>query len=479
MTLTAILPAQAAKEVRALAPVWALAVAGIAASGLWPGGVPQGALIYIFGALALGAASIGQEYSHRTLGMLLAQPVDRRRLYWTKFAVLVPMTVALALVFTWLSGDIVLMRRVLVNDVAQARAEFAAVRVATALLPIVAGLLIAPWLTMVCRSTVAGVVFGFTVPVAILGAAFELMPGAGAFALTVAMIAIVVTGACAAVLGWSRFQRLEAVENGQAVQLPRWRRAAHAVPRHPVWMLVFKELHLQQLSFATVAASMVVSAVFLRTVSNPRAVFDVLTLIYVLLLTILIGALASAEERQLGTLDGQLLLPMAAWRQWLVKLTVVFGLALASAAAVPLLSGRLGEDLLDGWIPLATTAVVLTAGSLYVSSLCRNAMTAVVTSLVVLPLASAAFLEIVASAITLASRLRAQRLPAAFIPYRRFEELVLAAFIVTLVVLLTRLAYLNHRTSEWSGHRVLLQILLLVLFLAGWSTMISALPLFL
>ena len=37
------------------------------------------------------------------------------------------------------------------------------------------------------------------------------------------------------------------------------------------------------------------------------------------MLALLIGSLASAEERQLGTLEWQGLLPMASWKQWAAK----------------------------------------------------------------------------------------------------------------------------------------------------------------
>ena len=46
-------------------------------------------------------------------------------------------------------------------------------------------------------------------------------------------------------------------------------------------------------------------------------------ILYGALLAVLIGSLASAEERQNGTLEWQLLLPMAAWKQWAVKVGTV------------------------------------------------------------------------------------------------------------------------------------------------------------
>ncbi len=46
--------------------------------------------------MALGAQSFGHEYSHRTLGLLLSQPADRRRLFLYKLGVLFVMLATLA-----------------------------------------------------------------------------------------------------------------------------------------------------------------------------------------------------------------------------------------------------------------------------------------------------------------------------------------------------------------------------------------------
>ena len=71
------------KETRALLPTAAAAnmamLLRIAGPHSWYGG-DLTMLAYVFGSLALGAQSIGHEYGYRTLGILLAQPSDRRRL---------------------------------------------------------------------------------------------------------------------------------------------------------------------------------------------------------------------------------------------------------------------------------------------------------------------------------------------------------------------------------------------------------------
>ena len=101
-------------------------------------------------------------------------------------------------------------------------------------------------------------------------------------------------------------------------------------------------------------------------------------------LAISIGSLASAEERQLGTLEWQTLLPSPAWQQWAVKVSVTFGLALLLGVGLPaLLHGLDGAKDYAGlqmWRTVVPLFVLLTAISLYLSTLCRTAVGALVVS---------------------------------------------------------------------------------------------------
>ena len=101
MTRTALLPALVSKEIRALS----LRLAGVscdhARSGRWWAPARSGRSASrrtFFGAAALGALSIGHEYSHRTLTLLLAQPARRERLFLAKFGVLLAMLLTLVTV---------------------------------------------------------------------------------------------------------------------------------------------------------------------------------------------------------------------------------------------------------------------------------------------------------------------------------------------------------------------------------------------
>jgi hypothetical protein len=109
----------------------------------------------------------------------------------------------------------------------------------------------------------------------------------------------------------------------------------------------------------------------------------VATLLHAGAIPLLAGSLASAEERQLGTLASQVLLPIAAWRQWAVKAAVVLVVSLGLAIGVPailyaLFASGPGPVRL-GWLPAAAIAAVATL-SLYASSLSTNGVRALLAS---------------------------------------------------------------------------------------------------
>ena len=75
----------AAKDVRALAPVWIVCLAAMAASGalnLTPFR-GFGVVLFFFVLAALGALSFGHEYQHGTMALLLSLPAQRTRLFPT------------------------------------------------------------------------------------------------------------------------------------------------------------------------------------------------------------------------------------------------------------------------------------------------------------------------------------------------------------------------------------------------------------
>jgi hypothetical protein len=149
-------------------------------------------------------------------------------------------------------------------------------------------------------------------------------------------------------------------------------------------MLVAKELRLQQVPLVIAGLSLLLWIVLvLRADSTQVGFYRAFAAVSGLLLAMVIGSIASAEERQLGTIEWQVVQPVAMWQQWSVKVGVVMGLAMILGVGVPTAltdsSGILRGS--DGHESFGTTVVMLTAASLYVSSLCASGAWALVMSL--------------------------------------------------------------------------------------------------
>lgn len=422
------------KELRALLPIWLACLGAFAclaaarAAALISGGSAHGSglLIFVPTAIALGAFSIGHEYTCRTLPQLLSQPGNRASVLVTKLAVVAAMLITLAGA-AWGSVLFPLGTTYMV-----------------VMLSVLLGLFVAPWLTMVCRNPLAGTVFTIAIP----GVLWSLAGPAGNETGIVAVAAGTMgLSAIAAVMCPVTFMRLEATDGG-GVHL-RWPTASagtlEARRRHPIWLLIKKELGLQQLALALALLYIVIwfaVGAMTRTVSAPADPRDLdlfrgVTLMYGAMLALLIGALASAEERQLGTADWQALLPMSSARQWQIKAAVAIALAMLLSVGLPafLLSISGLEIGVGPWY--VAEIVMLNVCALYVSSLCSNAVRALVLSLAP------------AAALTFA---------VAWLLHLRLSPAVTILILAVFAVLSLHFARQNHRSTERGVRRVVVQL---------------------
>jgi ABC-2 family transporter protein len=487
------------KEFRALAAPWLASLATIGAAAFLGGRWRVLVLpAYFLGAVALGALSMGHEYSHRTITLLLSQPVSRKRILADKLSVL-----AILLLTVSTASSLFVFQATGLRNPGHA-SEWAA----GLLLPVLCAVCLAPWLTMLCRSAVAGAVFTMAVPglLLILGEVFGLLMyghSAAANELRTALLWRGMPGACAVggVMGWRTFMRLEAIEGrGQDVQLPQWlapwrtlsaERGARA--RHPIWLLMKKEVRLQQLPLAVSGLYLIAWAavVPLRHVAPELAeLFGLVTVFYCALLSVLIGSLACAEERQMGTVEWQGLLPMAASTQWAVKVSVAVSLALVLALGLPTLLagepqllpyGLRGMPFDRMLIPMPVIA--LTIGGIYVSSLCRSGLWALLISLPAMlgvvvfvralgnPLARVAF-ALVSYVPVLTVR---QWLPADSRIWIVVLWLVIVAGFLAVVL---RFALANQRTVDRAPGRIMTQVIGIAAVLAIGLTLMAALGAF-
>jgi hypothetical protein len=470
MSVIAVLPPSIAKEVRALAAPWLACVACVLVITLSdePRLVgPLAVIAYLVGTVGLGALSIGHEYTGRTLSLLLTLPARRERLLATKLGVLAVMLLGLwvlaeALVFSGMPGP-------------------ADAKQMISLIPLICGLFLAPWLTMACRSSIAGTVFALTIP-SVLVVMGELLgvatyghgPVMEAFRMTFVWFGTLGLCTIGAVMSWRMFMRLEAIEGrDQEVRLPEWTSASavgaaapHLTRHNPVWLLVKKELRLQQMSlvFAALYVLEWLFIVSLASVSNWKYgyLFTSLSFLHVGLLPLLIGSSASAGERQIGTLEWQVLLPMTAAKQWAVKVGVVFGLSIVLALGLPTVLSYFGDQILGGMPsspfrsgPAMTIAFLLATGSLYVSSLCSTGLWALVMSLPV-TVGSWTFLNVVLERVGL------RIFVIALIPTE--VKLLLVAGFIGIVL---RFAFTNHRSADRPAARVWRQAIVMAAYVTA------------
>jgi ABC-type transport system involved in multi-copper enzyme maturation permease subunit len=490
--MTLAVPYPVRKEFSALWVPWLACLAVMAGcaleGGMWSRLVMP---IYFLGAMALGALSMGHEYSHRTLTLLLSQPVRRGRVFAQKQGVLA------ALLLTLFIAAIFVMSYATGRPVTGHSSQ----RTAALVLPVAYGLLLAPCLTMLCRSAIAGTVFSLAIP-GLLFTAGELVAAtkygghSQAEHLSMAVVWGSALGLCAigGVMSWWTFMRLEATEgHGTEIRLPRWLRLSRAVSaspgltrHHPVWLLVKKELRLQQMTLAISGLYVAgwAGVVAMRYL-NPHIgldFFNVLIVFYSGLIALLIGSLACADERQMRTLECQVLLPMATWKQWIVKVAVVLGLSIILALGLPqLLTGGMAwlpSDVQHGplaWALRALPVVVLTIGSLYVSSLCTSGLWALLMSLPAM-LGTVLFVRALAErsqwAIVLSSPPTVSVLGYGLIKPSKIVALGLLLTIGLLAIVL-RFGFANYRSADRAPGRVAWQVSWIAAYLAVGQALLS------
>ena len=469
--MSAVMSPHVAKELRAVLPAALGCAAAIVAGVLSEDRALLGTarLAFGLGAIALGAHAFGHEYTCRTLPILLAQPTDRRRLFLLKVAVVA----AILIVLTVAAAPVLFPG-----------AQAGTWRRPIVLMPALCGLLFAPCLTLLCRNPIAGVVFS----IGLVGMTFTIgdiaggiIYGAGsaagdAFSRAFVTWGLASAGVVAGVLSWRTFQRLEAIDGspGVHIQLP-WRRltASQSRPRHWITLLVAKELRLQSVVFVLAGLYLVtVVAALIATRRSgggvPEFVWEPATMLYIAMFSIMVGSLASAEERHYGTLGWQTLLPMASWKQWGIKAGTAGVLVFVLAVLMPLLLGPfvLNDKIWDWWHisrRLAHVVPVLVLTSLYVSTVTTNGMRALVISLFAC-VAALISLQLVGTGIWWLShvfasypieRAEGMQLVATF---RRVDPVASAASVAGYALLALWFGFVNHRAAERGAGRLWRQV---------------------
>ena len=315
------------KEAEQLRPAWLVALFTAPTPLLF--GVadmaPYAVMLFVATCALVAAVPSGLEFQQRTLGALLSQPVERRDLWRIKTAVLAAALLAHAAAFC----------------LALARARAPPPRALLAMIPPPGALALGttPWWTLLTRSLIAGLVFSLALPLvaaALLALAVDFATAekdvgvaaraeqlAFSLALGLAAPLYVLAGAW---LGRRRWLGLEAVEAKSATVaglFPRRSAGRTTALRRSVWLqLAGKEVRLQAVTWGVGGLAVLLGmAALARDWSvGTREVLVIFTAMLAAVTVLLAGAVSIADERRLGTLDGQLLQPVSRARQWWLKL---------------------------------------------------------------------------------------------------------------------------------------------------------------
>lgn len=360
---------------------------------------------YGLACLWLCANAFGSEFDHRTMGQLLVQPRSRGRIYREKLGVAGSLAgLAAVIVFLTTSRSTAGDPQILGETLGY----------------LILGLASAPFFTLISRSTLAGFVFTWTVPMALYLMLQTLLDVYHArvhpdllhrsseelWLLWVGGILYLATTAFA---GWRVFRRMEWREGGTGgASAPglhaltgawgRWLGRRWTVQNATV-QLIRKELRLHVVPWlvAGILVGLWGLSLLIRkwapesewgvAAANPSTVtlFAGIVGAFIFLVT---GASAIAEERVLGTLEWQWTQPIPMARQWKIKVGVATGLALTLGLVLPAALVWLGfstESLNSAWgepewQPIAVSAMalgILFAVSLYASSVSQSSMKAV------------------------------------------------------------------------------------------------------
>jgi ABC-type transport system involved in multi-copper enzyme maturation permease subunit len=351
------------KEIRLLLPVW-VAVLVLEVALPWIGseqreGIMMAPVFFFFAMILLAVDSFGREFSLGTFSSLMSQPMERRQIWRTKITVLllgaavifaayfVSCELRLHLMFTdkttlaWRENQIYYFRHAMLASVA-------------VLFVALAGGL---WTALLLRQISAAFWITFLTPVAILVTSTLCLPekyadnGHVVTALLYGLAAIY--SAAGFWLAHRLFHRAQdAAWTGGVISFSTWRyfsagkqASVSERRRRPLAALLKKEFQLQSISLFCVGTLLVLHlAVFLlRTTyvashktSLTAGISDLFWTLW-LIMPLIIGGTAVAEERKLGLAENQFCLPVARRTQFAVKFIPVMFFGTLLGGVMPML----------------------------------------------------------------------------------------------------------------------------------------------
>lgn len=384
------------KEIRLLLPSFVAAVLLAMIQGITRPYDFYVASLLFFGLTIMALTTIGREASLNTFSMLMSQPTERIRIWKTKLCVL---AVAFLIVFlVWLCAFGISIINSSGNDSEWedsynlfiticliATSTFTGGLWTALLLRQIAG---AFWLTLLVPAVLSGIASGFSA-----------QTESDNLVIAVLCVVIAVYSVGGFLFARRLFFRAQDVGwSGGNIVLPEWKffaRSENTVSlrnRKPVFALIRKELQLHQVTLMGAAGLLMIhiGIIVLRTHHKfaKDSAGDILTSIFWILwlvLPVIIGAMAVAEERRMGVMEGQLCLPVSRRLQFAIKSLLALFLGTLLGGVLPMLLESLGnsqifkeaDTLRFFQLSMIGLAAYLALVSLFASSLANNFLQAI------------------------------------------------------------------------------------------------------
>ena len=437
----------AKKEVRLLAPGW-LAVLLLEVAIPWLGNGEEWALFFgpltlFFGMVIIGVDSFGGEFTRNTFLSLMAQPVERREIWRTKMSVL---AAASGIIFVaYVVSYALWLHRAVSSEHAVSWAMTHTwsdwgLWLAGSLIAMLIALSGGLWISLLLRQASAAFWITFLIPLAILMGLVLLVPvvlpakWADNEHLGWAFLIVLALGYSLGGFWFARrlfFRAQDVAWTGGVINLSRWRyfegRTASGISlrrRQPVRALLKKEFQLHSISLFC-AGTLLVLHIMVLLMRALHGRFENGSLLepiseffwaFWLIMPVVLGCMAIAEERKLGVIEGQFCLPVSRRRQFLLKFLPVLVLGILLGGVMPMFLENAAASLgipsdfqkaisesrggtLDFrgafwfWLLIDLLAFGLTLVSVFASSLARNflqalgiAVVTAVLSLFIFPL---------------------------------------------------------------------------------------------
>lgn len=315
------------KEARALLPLWAGVMALMVTLSCFRLLLAYFVIVtsYFLGVVMLGVHSFGHEFHHRTMGLLLSQPVSRRQIWWEKMAVLLLAMLGLFVTY-WVIN-------VTVNP--------EPLNLWLVVLPVGISFCTSPVITLFIRNSIGGTAL------TALGPCLVIIPSAWFFDRmygnevtqdlwsSFILLGLGLYSGVLLLLGCRFFGHYQdkdvfarelVVPESIKTKFAGFTSCLNHNPASHLANLMKKELRLQQPTFL-IAALLMLIWFTLGIVKLSWPAFElgwviVPPVLLGIVIPIIAGIISVAEERSLGLHDWQLMLPCSLRKQWYVKVLV-------------------------------------------------------------------------------------------------------------------------------------------------------------